>query len=98
MSVYKFSLTHYCFHSFLFFQIPLGCAKILQFCNIFIKDAADIARYQKNEIIKYVRTRIPIFMSQLHQLLRNILNVFISLTPDEKDELANYLVPEVKLV
>lgn len=74
---------------------PPGCAKILQFCNIFIKDAADIARYKKNEIIKYVRTRIPIFMSQLHQLLRNILNVFLSLTPEEKDELANYLVPEV---
>lgn len=34
-------------------------------------------------------------MSQLHQLLRNILNAFLSLTPDEKDELANYLVPEV---
>lgn len=77
---------------------PPGCAKILQFCNIFIKDAADIARYQKNEIIKYVRTRIPIFMSQLHQLLRNILNVFLSLTPEEKDELANYLVPEVSKI
>ncbi|XP_061388416.1 uncharacterized protein LOC133323510 [Musca vetustissima] len=77
-------------------ECSIGCAKILQFCNIFIKDAADIARYQKNEIIKYVRTRIPIFMSQLHQLLRNILNVFLSLTPDEKDELANYLVPEIE--
>ena len=77
-----------------YFSFP-GCAKIVQFCNIFIKDAADIARYQKNEIIKYVRTRIPIFMSQIHQLLRNILNVFLSLTPAEKDELANYLVPEV---
>ncbi|XP_065365730.1 uncharacterized protein LOC135958763 [Calliphora vicina] len=77
-------------------ECSIGCAKILQFCNIFIKDAADIARYQKNEIIKYVRTRIPIFMSQLHQLLRNILNVFLSLTPDEKDELANYIVPEIE--
>uniref|UniRef100_A0A1I8PSK8 BTB domain-containing protein n=1 Tax=Stomoxys calcitrans TaxID=35570 RepID=A0A1I8PSK8_STOCA len=77
-------------------ECSIGCAKILQFCNIFIKDAADIARYQKNEIIKYVRTRIPIFMSQLHQLLRNILNVFLSLTPEEKDELANYLVPEIE--
>lgn len=70
---------------------------MLQFCNIFIRDASDITRYQKNEIIKYVRTRIPIFMSQIHQLLRNILNVFTSLTAEEKAELVNYLVPEVSL-
>lgn len=75
--------------------LPAGCAKVLQFCNIFIRDASDITRYQKNEIIKYVRTRIPIFMSQIHQLLRNILNVFTSLSAEEKAELVNYLVPEV---
>ncbi|XP_037937883.1 uncharacterized protein LOC119671364 [Teleopsis dalmanni] len=77
-------------------ECAIGCAKVLQFCNIFIKDAADISRYQKNEIIKYIRTRIPIFMSQVQQLLRNILNVFISLTAEEKADLVNYLVPEIE--
>uniref|UniRef100_W8BR21 TD and POZ domain-containing protein 4 n=1 Tax=Ceratitis capitata TaxID=7213 RepID=W8BR21_CERCA len=76
-------------------ESAIGCAKVLQFCNIFIRDAADITRYQKNEIIKYVRTRVPIFMSQIHQLLRNILNVFLSLTGEEKADLVNYLVPEI---
>ena len=68
----------------------------MQFCNIFIRDAADITRYQKNEIIKYVRTRIPICMSQLHQLLRQVLSVFVSLSAEEKAELVNYLVPEIE--
>lgn len=77
-------------------ESAIGCAKVLQFCNIFIRDASDITRYQKNEIIKYVRTRIPIFMSQIHQLLRNILNVFTSLSAEEKAELVNYLVPEIE--
>ncbi|XP_017474607.1 PREDICTED: uncharacterized protein LOC108365156 isoform X1 [Rhagoletis zephyria] len=77
-------------------ESAIGCAKVLQFCNIFIRDGSDITRYQKNEIIKYVRTRIPIFMSQIHQLLRNILNVFIGLTTEEKAELVNYLVPEIE--
>ncbi|XP_054728578.1 uncharacterized protein LOC129237707 isoform X1 [Anastrepha obliqua] len=77
-------------------ESAIGCAKVLQFCNIFIRDASDITRYQKNEIIKYVRTRIPIFMSQIHQLLRNILNVFMSLNVEEKAELVNYLVPEIE--
>lgn len=77
-------------------ECAIGCAKVLQFCNIFIRDAADISRYQKNEIIKYVRTRIPICMSQIQQLLRQILSVFVSLSMEEKEELANYLVPEIE--
>jgi len=72
------------------------CAKVLQFCNIFITDATHMTRYQKNEIVKYVRTRIPIFMSQVQQLLQNVLGVFVGLSVDEKAELVNYLVPEVR--
>ncbi|KAL7743025.1 hypothetical protein ACLKA6_011381 [Drosophila palustris] len=74
----------------------IGCAKVLQFCNIFIKDATHLERYQKNEIVKYVRTRIPIFMTQAHQLLRNVLGVLVDLSIDEKAELVNYLVPEIE--
>lgn len=54
-----------------------------------------MTRYQKNEIVKYIRTRIPIFMSQIQQLLQNVLGVFVGLSVDEKAELVNYLVPEV---
>ncbi|ALC48732.1 CG7058 [Drosophila busckii] len=77
-------------------ECAIGCAKVLQFCNIFIKDATHLARYQKNEIIKYIRTRIPIFMTQVQQLLRNVLGVFVSLNNDEKAELVTYLVPEIE--
>ncbi|EDW82821.2 uncharacterized protein Dwil_GK10199 [Drosophila willistoni] len=77
-------------------ECAIGCAKVLQFCNIFIKDASHMARYQKNEIVKYVRTRIPIFMSQMQQLLRNVLGVFVGLSVDEKADLVNYLVPEIE--
>lgn len=69
---------------------------MLQFCNIFIKDATHLARVQKNEIVKYVRTRIPVFMTQTQQLLHNVLSVFVGLNNDEKAELVNYLVPKVK--
>lgn len=68
---------------------------MLQFCNIFIKDATHLARVQKNEIVKYVRTRIPVFMTQTQQLLHNVLSVFVGLNNDEKAELVNYLVPKV---
>ncbi|XP_017015428.2 uncharacterized protein [Drosophila takahashii] len=77
-------------------ECAIGCAKVLQFCNIFITDATHMTRYQKNEIVKYVRTRIPIFMSQVQQLLQNVLGVFVGLSVDEKAELVNYLVPEIE--
>ncbi|XP_017042045.1 uncharacterized protein LOC108088638 [Drosophila ficusphila] len=77
-------------------ECAIGCAKVLQFCNIFITDATHMTRYQKNEIVKYIRTRIPIFMSQVQQLLRNVLGVFVGLSVDEKADLVNYLVPEIE--
>ena len=69
--------------------------KMLQFCNIFTKDVSQFNRTQRHEIIKYVRGRLPIFLSQIHQILQNINSVLCSLTNDEKNDLTTYLVPEV---
>lgn len=69
--------------------------KLLQFCNIFTKDAATFTRHQRHEIIKYVRSRMPVFLSQVHQLLQNVNTVLRSLTTDEKNDLVSYLVPEI---
>ncbi|XP_052872917.1 uncharacterized protein LOC128278266 [Anopheles cruzii] len=69
--------------------------KLLQFCNIFTKDATSFTRYQRHEIIKYVRTRMPVYLSQVHQLLQNVNLVLGSLTPDDRNDLVSYLVPEI---
>lgn len=69
--------------------------KLLQFCNIFTKDATTFTRHQRHEIIKYVRSRMPVFLSQMHQLLQNVNIVLCSLTTDEKNDLVSYLVPEI---
>lgn len=54
-----------------------------------------MTRHQRHEIIKYVRSRLPIFLAQCHQLLQNIQCILSNLTEDEKTELVVYLVPEV---
>ncbi|XP_049288529.1 uncharacterized protein LOC125766531 [Anopheles funestus] len=69
--------------------------KLLQFCNIFTKDATTFTRQQRHEIIKYVRTRMPIYLSQVHQLLQNVNLVLGSLSPDDRNDLVSYLVPEI---
>lgn len=77
-------------------ELAVGCAKVLQFCNIFVKDSISMSRYQRHEIIKYVRSRLPIFLAQCHQLMQNILSILSNLTDEEKTELVVYLVPEIK--
>ena len=78
-------------------EVSLGCALFLQLSQIFSKDTF-LNRFQRNEIIKFIKTRIPIFISQTHQLLQNILVILKSLQPDEKNDLINYLVPEVSSI
>lgn len=54
-----------------------------------------MSRQQRHEIIKYVRSRLPIFLVQTHQLLQNIMYILANLTDDEKTKLVVFLVPEV---
>jgi hypothetical protein len=75
-------------------EIAIGFALFLQLSQIFSKDTL-LSRFQRNEIIKFVKSRIPIVISQLHQICQNVLIIIKSLHPEEKEELINYLVPEV---
>lgn len=77
-------------------ELCVGCAKILEFCNIFVQDATHLTRFQRHEIIKYTRSRVPIFLKQWHQILGNVYEVLSSLTAAEKAELAVYLVPQIE--
>lgn len=77
-------------------ELSVGCAKILDFCNIFVRDANHLTRYQRHEIIKYTRSRVPIFLKQWHQILQNMFDILASLTAAEKAELAIYLVPQIE--
>ena len=78
-------------------EIVVGFTLFLQLSQIFSKDTTILNRYQRNEIIKFIKTRFPIFISQIHQLIQNILMIFKSLQKDEKEELVIYLVPEVNI-
>lgn len=77
-------------------EIVIGFTLFLQLSQIFSKDTTILNRYQRNEIIKFIKTRFPIFISQIQQLMQNILIIFKSLQKDEKEELVIYLVPEVR--
>lgn len=75
-------------------EISIGCSLFLKLSQILSQDTF-LNRFQRNEIIKFIKSRIPIFISQLHQLLQNILIIMKSLQQEEKEDLVVYLVPEV---
>lgn len=55
-----------------------------------------MSRFQRHEVIKYVKSQLPTFLAQAHQFLQNVLAVLTNLTEDEKNELIIYLVPETE--
>ncbi|KAL1404193.1 hypothetical protein pipiens_019011 [Culex pipiens pipiens] len=74
----------------------IAMVKLLLVCNIFTKDATTFTRHQRHEIIKYVRSRMPVLpASQMHRLLQNVDVVLCGLTTDERNDLVSYLVPEI---
>jgi hypothetical protein len=58
-------------------EISVGCTLFLQLSQIFSKDTF-LNRFQRNEIIKFIKSRVPTFISQL-QLLQNVLVIMKSL-------------------
>lgn len=78
-------------------DIAVICSKLLQFCFVYVRDTSDFSRLQRNEIIKFIRSRLPICISQAHKVFQSIHNVLSQMTVEEKTELALYLVPEVSI-
>lgn len=75
-------------------EMAIGFALFLQLSQIFSKDTF-LNRFQRNEIIKWIKSRIPIVITQLHQILHNVMVIIKSLHRDEKEELVQLMVPEV---
>lgn len=69
--------------------------KLLLLCDLYIKNKNELITEEKNEIIKYTRSRLPNFVSQLRRLLEQLKAIFSSMNSVQKREFATYLVPEV---
>lgn len=50
---------------------------------------------QRHEIIRYAKSRLPVFMNQLHRFLISLKATLNSMSPTQRLETATYLIPEV---
>ncbi|XP_013783752.1 uncharacterized protein LOC106467912 [Limulus polyphemus] len=71
-------------------------AKLLILCDLFSRRNHELSREERHEIIKYCKSRLPVFMNQLHKLLEVIKQSFSNLSGGERLDMAHYLVPEIE--
>ena len=75
-----------------------ACAKLVIMCDLFAKRKYELSREERYEIMKYVKSRIPIFLKQLLKFLTTIKAYMQALTQSQRDDIAVYLVPEMETI
>ncbi|XP_065345605.1 uncharacterized protein LOC135943121 isoform X1 [Cloeon dipterum] len=70
--------------------------KLVAFCELFNKEKAELSKDEQHEIITYAKSYLPIFLSQLSQMLQGLKAIFNSMSSSQRNELATYLVPEIE--
>ncbi|XP_071813633.1 uncharacterized protein [Apostichopus japonicus] len=83
-------------------EAAVAGAKCVLICDLFSRRKNDLSRQERHEIIKYAKSRIPIFLKQLQTFLEafysKLRNIFSDkLSPVQRHEVAAYLVPEMKI-
>ncbi|XP_041365007.1 uncharacterized protein LOC121380244 [Gigantopelta aegis] len=78
-------------------EAAVACAKLLILCDLFSKRKGELSREERHEIMKYAKSRLPIFMNQLHRFLEVCKEHADQLSVAQREEIANYLVPELEV-
>ena len=79
-------------------EAAVAGSKLLLLCDLYTKRKDELSREEGHEIIRYAKSRIPIFMNQLERFLQGVKSTFSSLLPSQRQEVACYLVPEIETI
>ncbi|CAG2057486.1 unnamed protein product, partial [Timema podura] len=69
--------------------------KLLELCDLYCKHKPELSRKERHEIVHYAKSRLPIFMSQLHRFLQAVKATFSAMSPSQRQDMAAYLVLEL---
>ncbi|KAK3089222.1 hypothetical protein FSP39_001872 [Pinctada imbricata] len=74
----------------------IACSKLVILCNLFASRSGDLPQEERHEIIKYTRSRLPVFLKQLHELSDTFKFQLSFVNAEQKHEIATYILPEVE--
>lgn len=79
-------------------ECAVGVAKFVVLCHLITTRKKELTCDERSEIIRYAKSRLPMFLKQLHQLLKVIKSTFSGMTSVQRFDIATYIVPEIELV
>ncbi|XP_046685129.1 uncharacterized protein LOC124370870 [Homalodisca vitripennis] len=79
-------------------EAAVAGVKLVVLCDLFSKRKGELTREQRHEIIRYAKSRLPVFMNQLHRFLVGLKTTLSSMSSAQRQEIATYLVPEIETV
>ncbi|XP_072029575.1 uncharacterized protein [Amphiura filiformis] len=77
-------------------EAAVASAKFLTICDLFARRRTELSRAERHEIIKYAKSRLPVFVKQINKFLEVLREQHSKrLSSNQRQELALYLVPEI---
>ncbi|CAG9817046.1 unnamed protein product [Phaedon cochleariae] len=73
-------------------------AKLILLCDLFTKRKGELTRHERHEIIRYAKSRLPVFIMQLTKFLQALKSTFSSMSSAQRMEIASFLVPEIEVI
>jgi len=70
--------------------------KLVELCVLYGEEAPVLNRNERLEILRYAKSRLPIFLTQFVSLLRNVKSDFTSVRPSERNDIAAHVAPEIE--
>lgn len=74
----------------------VACMKLVELCVLYGEEAPNLLRNERLEILRYAKTRLPIFLTQFVALLRSIKNDFSTVRPSDRNDIAAHVAPEIE--
>ncbi|XP_025114825.1 uncharacterized protein LOC112576505 isoform X1 [Pomacea canaliculata] len=79
-------------------EAAIASAKLLLLCDLFSKRKCELSRQERHEIMKQAKSRMPVFLKQLHKFLVVLKQHSQTLTAHQRYDFASYLVPEIEVI
>lgn len=78
-------------------ECAVASTKLLILCDLFTRRKHELSHEERHEIMKYAKSRLPLFMNQLHKFLEVLKQLFSDMCAKQRQEIATYLVPEIEV-
>lgn len=79
-----------------FRESAVAGVKFMMICDLFSKKKDEMSKHERHEVMKYVKSRLPVFVKQLTKFFEAFKEQLTKpITPQQKEDLSVYLVPEM---